>query len=300
MELRHLRYFLAVAEHLNFGRAAAALHTAQPALSQQIRKLEHELGGPLFERTKRYVALTGLGRNLLVEAQAIIEAADGLAIRMRDTSGVPRGRLRVGSIIPATIGVLPRILPSYRERFPLVDLSVATVSLDEQVRALIERRIDVGILRGPVSDERIHTARMAVEYFCVNLPKDDALAKRHRIAMRELKPTTMILLQAEQGGSFNDAILAMLRDHNAMPKTMLEAPDVPAAFALVASGVGVNISSTIFCGVSFPNVVYRPLSPRTEITTLMLACRRDRQQVPVVRSFFEHVAELKLVFGPPD
>jgi DNA-binding transcriptional LysR family regulator len=282
MELRHLRYFLAVAEHLNFGRAAAALHTAQPALSQQIRKLEHELGGPLFERTKRYVALTGLGRNLLVEAQAIVEAADGLAIRMRDTSGVPRGRLRVGSIMPATIGVLPRILPSYRERFPLVELSVATVGLDEQVRALIERRIDVGILRGPVTDDRIHTARMAVEYFCINL-----------------KTTTMILLQPVQGGSFNDEISAMLQQHRAMPKAVIEAPDVPTAFALVASGIGVNMSSTIFCGVSFPNVTYRPLTPRTEITTLMLACRRDRQLVPVVRSFFEHVAELKLVFAPP-
>ncbi|MDF2116324.1 LysR substrate-binding domain-containing protein [Roseiarcaceae bacterium H3SJ34-1] len=299
MELRHLRYFLAVAEHLNFGRAAAALHTAQPALSQQIRKLEHELGGPLFERTKRYVALTGLGRNLLVEAQAIVEAADGLAIRMRDTSGEPRGRLRVGSIMPATIGVLPRILPSYRERFPLVELSVATVGLDEQVRALIERRIDVGILRGPVTDERIHTARMAVEYFCINLPKDHALAQRGRITMRDLTTTTMILLQPDQGGSFNDEISAVLQQNRAVPKAVLEAPDVPSAFALVASGVGVNMSSTIFCGVSFPNVIYRPLTPRTEVTTLMLACRRDRQQVPVVRSFFQHVAGLNLVFAPP-
>jgi LysR family hca operon transcriptional activator len=162
MELRHLRYFLAVAEHLNFGRAAAALHTAQLALSQQIRKLEQELGSPLFERTKRYVALTALGQELFVEAQGIIETVDSLVVRMRDTSGVPSGRLRVGSIVPATVGVLPRILPSYRERFPLVDVSVTTVGLDEQVRALVQRRIDVGILRGPVRDARIHTAPTAV------------------------------------------------------------------------------------------------------------------------------------------
>ena len=299
MELRHLRYFLAVAEHLNFGRAAAALHTAQPALSQQIRKLERELGGPLFERTKRYVALTGLGHELLAEAQSIVDAADGLSVRMRDTSGLPRGRLRVGSIVPATIGVLPRVLPSYRERFPLVELSVTSVGLDEQVRALIERRIDVGILRGPVTDDRIHTARMAVEFFCARLPRDHKLASRARIPIRDLKTTTLIVLLPDRGGSFNDDAFAVLRRHRALPKSLIEVPDVAAAFALVASGVGVSITSTVFCDLSFAGVAYRPLTPPTEITSLMLACRRDRQFVPVVRSFFEHVASLRLVFAPP-
>src|ERR1700722_6122980 len=122
MELRHLRYFLAVAEHLHFGRAAEALRTAQPALSQQIRKLEREAGGPLFERTKRYVMLTPLGQELLGEALAIVESADRLTVRLRDAAATPRGRLRVGSITPATVGIIPRALPSYRERFPHVDL----------------------------------------------------------------------------------------------------------------------------------------------------------------------------------
>jgi len=299
MELRHLRYFLAVAEHLNFGRAAAALHTAQPALSQQIRKLEQELGTPLFERTKRYVALTALGQELFVEAQGIIEAVDRLVVRMRDTSGVPSGRLRVGSIMPATIGVLPRILPSYRERFPLVDVSVTTVGLDEQVRALVERRIDVGILRSPVRDARIHTAPMAVEFFCVSLPEDHELARRSKVTVRDLGSTPLIMLQADRGGSFNTDVSALLRRHRTKPKALLEASDVAAVFALVASGVGVSISSTVFCGLSFARLVYRPLVPRTEIGTMMLACRRDRRLVPIVRSFVEHVAGLKLVFVPP-
>ena len=299
MELRHLRFFTAVAEHLNFSRAAEALHTSQPSLSQQIRKLERQLGGALFERTKRYVALTELGKDLLVEAQGILEAADGLVLRMRDSSGVPRGRLRVGSIVPATIGVLPRVLPSYRERFPLVEISVTTVGLDDQVRALAERRIDVGILRGPVSDERILTARMADEFFCASLPKNHALAQRKRVAMHDLKSETLVKLQSERGGSYNDDVWNMLRSNNICPVAVLEVSDVAAVFALIASGVGVGISSTVFCDSSFSQVVFRPLTPRTPLKSMMVACRRDRQFAPVVRSFIEHVESLKLVFAPP-
>jgi DNA-binding transcriptional LysR family regulator len=299
MELRRLRYFLSVAEHLNFGRAAAALHTAQPALSQQIRKLEHELGAPLFERTKRYVALTPLGQELFVEAQAIVEAADRLTVRMRDTSGNPRGRLRVGSIVPATVGVVPRILPSYRERFPLVEVALATVGLDEQVQALVERRIDIGILRGPVTDDRIHTEPTGTEFFCLSLPEDHELARQDKVMVRDLAKTTLIMLQADRGGSFNTDQLALLRRHRTRPKSMLEASDVAANFALIASGIGVTISSTVFCRLSFAGVVYRPLLPRTEIGSMMLACRRDRRSVPIVRSFLEHVAGLNLFFAPP-
>ncbi len=102
MDMRQMRYFISVAQHLSFSRAASALHIAQPALSQQIKKLESEVGGPLFERTKRYVEMTGLGRHFFVEAQGIVEAMDGLHTRMRETSGVPRGTLRIGSIVPAS------------------------------------------------------------------------------------------------------------------------------------------------------------------------------------------------------
>jgi DNA-binding transcriptional LysR family regulator len=299
MEFRHLRYFLAVAEHLSFSRAAAMLHTAQPALSQQIRKLEIELGGALFERTKRYVALTALGRELFVEAQGIIESVDRVVVRMRDTSGTPRGMLRLGSIAPATVGVLPRVLPSYRKRFPLVQLSVATVGLHEQVSALVERRIDIGILRGPVTDERIHTVPIAVEFFCVAVPEDHALTRQSKVAMRDLRKTTLIVLQADRAGSFNEDLWALLRRHRARPEAVLEVSDVQVVFALVASGVGVSVSSTVFCGTSFAHVRYRALTPRSEIGTMMLACRRDRRFVPVIQSFVDHVTKLNLVFAPP-
>ncbi len=132
MELRHLRYFIAVAEHLNFSRAAEDLHTAQPSLSQQIRALEDELKMTLFERTHRHVALTEAGRLLLPEARAIVERVDALST-LRDQSAKPHGPLRIASITASTVGVLPQVLPAYREKFPDVEVSVETWALEDDL-----------------------------------------------------------------------------------------------------------------------------------------------------------------------
>jgi DNA-binding transcriptional LysR family regulator len=299
MELRHLRYFLAVAEHLNFGRAAEALHTAQPALSQQIRKLEREVGGALFERTNRYVALTELGRELVDEAQAIIESVNRLSVRLRDTSATPRGRLRLGSIAPATIGLVPRIVPSYRDRFPDVELVPDTIALDEQVPALIERRIDVGILRGPIDDDRIWTAPIVREYYCVAVPVTHALASQPFVALAELNGSTLIWLRGARGGSFNEGALKMLREHGVRPGAAIEASEFESSYALVASDVGLSIGSTITRRFRFEGTVYRPLVPTLEIGTMTLACRRDRRMVPIIASLIDHVMALDLTFPPP-
>jgi DNA-binding transcriptional LysR family regulator len=299
MELRHLRYFLAVAEHLNFGRAAEALQTAQPALSQQIRKLEREVGGALFERTNRYVALTELGRELVDEAQAIIESVNRLSVRLRDTSATPRGRLRLGSIAPATIGLVPRIVPSYRDRFPDVDLVPDTIALDEQVPALIERRIDVGILRGPIDDDRIWTAPIVREYYCVAVPVTHALASQPFVALADLNGSTLIWLRGARGGSFNEGALKMLREHGVRPGAAIEASEFESSYALVASDVGLSIGSTITRRFRFEGTVYRPLVPKLEIGTMTLACRRDRRMVPIIASLIDHVMALDLTFPPP-
>jgi DNA-binding transcriptional LysR family regulator len=299
MELRHLRYFLAVAEHLNFGRAAESLHTAQPALSQQIRKLEREAGGPLFERTKRYVRLTPLGQELLGEALAIVDSVDRLSVRLRDASATPRGRLRVGSITPATVGLVPRILPTYRERFPHVDLVMDTVALDEQVAALIERRIDVGLTRGPVSDDRILALPIVSEYYCVALPASHPLARGPYVRLADLDGVTWIWLRGGRGGSYNTGALEMLRANGVRAGGSIEASDTEASFALVASNAGLCMASTVICGLRFEGVVYRALVPSIAIGTMILACRRDRRTVAVIDSFIDHVNTLDLTFAPP-
>lgn len=300
MDIRHLRYFLGVAEHLNFGRAAEALHTAQPALSQQIRKLEREVGGPLFERTKRYVVLTPLGEALLGEALAIVESVDRVTVQLRDATASPRGRLRVGSITPATVGIVPRILPAFRRQFPYVELATDTVALDEQVAALVERRIDVGISRGPIDDDRISTVPIAREFYCVAVPAVHPLARVKHVRLADLRGETLIWLRGGRGGSYNDGIREMLRAHGVRPGASIEASDTEMTFALIASNAGLCVASTVICSLQFEGVVYRPLRPSIEIGTMMLACRRDRRAVAVIASFIEYVTSLDLTFPAPD
>ncbi|MDB5026838.1 MAG: transcriptional regulator [Candidatus Eremiobacteraeota bacterium] len=296
MELRHLRYFLAVAEHLNFGRAAEALHTAQPSLSQQILQLEGELGVRLFERTKRHVALTEEGRLLLPEARALTERVALLSETMRGAAATPRGPLQIGSITAATIAVLPLVLPSFRERFPLVRFTVETLAIDEQLRALIERRIDVGMLRLPVVDERLATAPIAKESLYVALRNDHPLASRASVPLRAFDGATLITLSVERGAAFHRETFARLTRHGVRIASTIETPDIETCISLVACGLGLGIVSSVIRGLQIEGVVYRPLSPRSTIETLAIAWRRERSSAPAVRAFVEHVREAKLTF----
>jgi len=297
LELRHLRYFLAVAEHLNFGRAAEALNTAQPSLSHQILQLERELGVRLFERTKRHVALTEEGRLFAPEARALIERAASLSETMRGAAASPRGPLQIGSITASTMGVLPRVLPSFHERFPLVRFSVETLPIDEQVRALIERRIDVGILRLPVVDERLGTAPIAKESLYLALSRDHPLASGASIPLRALAGSTLITMRLERAGGFYDQIFARLRRHRVRIASTIETPDIETCISLVACGLGVAIVSSIMRAFQIEGIAYRPLSPSTTIETLAIAWRRERSSTPAVRAFVEHVRDAQLTFG---
>lgn len=297
MELRHLRYFLAVAEQLNFGRAAEALHTAQPSLSQQILQLERELGVRLFERTKRHVALTEEGRLLVPEARELVERAASLSETMRGAAGSPRGPLLIGSITAATIGVLPRVLPSFHERFPLVRFTVETVPIDEQLRGLIERRIDVGILRLPVDDERLATARVAKESLDIALRQDHPLALRASIPVRAIDGARLITLRVERSGGFYDAIFTQLRRQRVRIASTIETSDVETCISMIACGLGVGIVSSITRALQIEGVVYRPISPAATIDTLAIAWRRDRASAPAIRAFVQHVRDAQLSFA---
>lgn len=296
MELRHLRYFLAVAEHLSYARAAEALRTSQPSLSQQIKQLERELGVLLFERTKRYVALTPAGLVLLPEAQGIIEATALLRARVGDEQGTLAGRLRLGAYPSATLGVLPRVLPSFRAAFPGIELAVDTIDLGDQIRALLERRIDVGILREPIADPRLAAAPIGMDYYTVSLSSTHPLAQRHAVPIATLDGETFIQLRAGAAGSFYDGVAQLLRIHGVRPAKTIETSDIGAIFALVASGVGVAIGTTIASTMRFDGVAFRMLEPSTKLGTMRIACRRDRRNVPIIAAFIDHVQTLQLEF----
>jgi DNA-binding transcriptional LysR family regulator len=295
MELRHLRYFIAVAEQLNFSRAAEELHTAQPSLSQQIRALERELKMTLFERTHRHVALTEAGRLLLPEARAIVQRVDALAA-LRETTAGPRGPLRIASISASTIGVLPRVLPAYREDFPDVDVSVETWTIEDELRALAERRVDVAFVRAPLTDARLEATLVAREQLCVALPSAHPLAARPKVPIRALKDYDIVGMRDEYTGGWNDQVNDVFRDLGVVARARYETRTLETMLGLVASNMGVAPCSAIVRHILVSGVTVRPLEPRRLLESLCLAWRRDRADLPVIRSFRDHVVKASLTF----
>jgi LysR family hca operon transcriptional activator len=295
MELRHLRYFIAVAEHLNFSRAAEALLTAQPSLSHQIRELEAELKVTLFERTHRYVTLTAEGNLLLPEARAIVERVDTLAT-LQDASSAPRGPLRIASITASTIGILPKVLPSYRDSFPNVELSVETLVPEDGVRALVERRVDVAFVRRPLDDPRLDSVIVAEEQLCAALPSSHPLARRRKVPLRLLNGLDFVGLRDEITGDFNSVVNELCNEHGVVPHSTVRTGNVETMLGLIASGMGVAVASAVLKIMLLEGVELRPLEPRKVLKNLCLAWRRDRAALPTIRSFRDHVAAEAITF----
>lgn len=296
MELRHLRYFIAVAEHLNFSRAAEELHTAQPSLSQQIRTLERELKMTLFERTHRHVALTAAGRLLLPEARAIVQRVGALSSLHYSSSG-PCGPLRIASITASTIGVLPQVLPTYREKFPDVEVSLETSTIEDDLRALVERRVDVAFVRAPVADPRLEATLAAKEQICLAIPDVHPLAARTRVPIRALKDYDIVSMHDEYTGGWNRQMNDIFGSLGVVVSPRFQTRSLETMLGLVASNMGIAPCSAIVRSMLVNGVTVRPLEPRRWLENLCLAWRRDRGDLPVIRSFREHVVDASLSFA---
>src|SRR5579862_6756448 len=177
MDLRRLRYFVAVAESLHFGRAAARLHMSQPPLSRQIQQLEAELGAALFRRSKRKVDLTEAGAHLLTEAPRLLADAESIGERVRRVASGEVGHLVLGFVSAVDYSILPSLLSAYRQAFPDVTLDLRELTTDVQQTALGEDRIDAGMLLAPVDDDSLLTLPLLREPLIAALAATDVLAK---------------------------------------------------------------------------------------------------------------------------
>src|SRR5437868_8295885 len=193
MELRHLRYFVAVAEELHFGRAATRLSIVQPSLSQQIQQLEDELGFPLLYRTKRYVELTDAGMVFLSEAKLVLAQVQEAKRAAQRAYRGEMGRLVVGYISSSTYDLLPMILRVYRERFPEVEVTLRELTTQEQLRALEEEYIEVGLLRLPINAPMVYVEVVRQEPIVCVLPEEHHLARRERVAVSLLAEEPFVL-----------------------------------------------------------------------------------------------------------
>lgn len=272
MELRHLRYFVAVAEELHFGRAALRLRVAQPALSQQIQQLERELGVVLLARTRRRVALTEPGRAFLAEARRTLADADHAARAARRAAAGEIGRLRVGYVDLATYLVLPAILRAYRARYPVVSLTLTELHREPLRDALARGDLDVGFFVLRESDGAFAATRVAANPLVVALPAGHALARRARVPLAALAEELWVLFPRELKTQYVELVLATCAAAEFVPRVVQEASQLHTLAALVSAGVGVALLPSA-AGAPRLGVVFRPLAGPAPVLPLDLVWR---------------------------
>lgn len=289
MELRHLRYFIAVAEELHFSRAADRLHIAQPPLSQQIQQLEAELGVQLFHRkTKRQVQLTEAGGVFLQEAYRLLAQLEQAIQVTRRVGRGELGQLRVGFISSVTYDVLPAILRQFREQFPEVELVLQELTTIEQEQALCDRRIQVGFVNPPLEDDTLSWECIQQQALIVALPETHPLAKQERIKVRSLADEFFILFPRHLGSGLYDRIVSLCQQGNFIPKVAQEAIQMQTIIGLVSAGMGIAIVPSSLQNLQRTGVVYRGLEEETPLVEAAVAWRHG-EETAIMRQFLQVV-----------
>jgi DNA-binding transcriptional LysR family regulator len=280
VELRHLRYFVAVAEELHFTHAAERLHMAQPPLSQQIRQLERELGVTLFERSRHGVRLTDAGVVLLDRARRTLEAADDAIWSTQRAALGEVGRLIVG-FGGTAVPVLSDVIAAHHEKYPGVRVVLRELGSSAQIQHLLDRQIHVGLVREHATDDRIQMEVLRREPLVVVLPAAHRLATRKRIAMRELAAEPWVLAPRTQSSSYSEAVHEASAEAGFQPQVVQEASETIAILGLVAAGVGLTVLSEGVEALRPRGVVFRRLGPPGADLELAVAWRRDQESALV-------------------
>ncbi len=280
MELRHLRYFLAVAEELHFRRAAERLHISQPPLSQQVRALEAELGVVLLERNRRGVALTPAGSVFLAEARVILAAVDTAAESARSVARGAAGRLSIAFVGSAMHSALPAVLRAHRLAFPQVELALRELPTGGQAEALRAGRIDVGVIRPPVDEPDLTVETIHSEPVVVALPDGHRLAAREQVALGDLLGEGFVLLARRETPGLHDTLLRALAEAGGAPRVVQEVREMQTVVGLVAAGLGVSLVPASVGADAHAGIAYRPVADPAPTVSLALAWRTaDRSAV---------------------
>ncbi len=267
LNLQRLRYFAVLADELHFGRAATRLHIAQPALSQQIRKLEEELGVALFRRSRRAVELTDAGRLLVDEARTLLADAERIAGRLAQAGAGLTGRLRIGFVGSASYSLLPAVVLALRDQAPDVELVLHDLPTSRQIPELLAGRLDAGFVRPPVDAAGVALAPLVSERLVVALPAGHARARSRQVTLSTLADQPFVHVARGGGAALYDDVLAACLSAGFRPDVVQESNDMHVIVNLVAAGIGVALVPESVRTFQRPGVVYRPLrGPGTPLT----------------------------------
>jgi len=287
MDFRRLRYFVAVAEHLNFRRAAEALNTSQPSLSQQIRALEDELGIALFERTKRRVQLTAAGSVYLTGIRHAISEVEAYGQQAREAQAGLRGSLTVGTNGMVMINHLPTVVRRFRAEFPDVNLSLTILRNPDIMGALRSSRIELAFSTATGDDVDLDAQQLWTLEPRVVLPADHPSANEERVRLSDLNGEVLITHPRRGGAGASSQVIALCREQGFTPKAVkevAEVADLETLIGLVACGLGVTILPSSFETIAPPSVVFKPVANTAIANKISAYWRRDEVN-PLVRNF---------------
>jgi DNA-binding transcriptional LysR family regulator len=285
VELRHLRYFLAVAEHLHFGRAAETLGIRQPPLSQQIQALEAELGVALFDRSARQVRLTAAGEAFRPDAQRAVDHAGAATRAAQRASRGETGHLVVGFVGSAALTVLPPLLRAFRDRYPDVTLDLRELTTAEQAGQLRAGRLDIGLLRPPVPEphaDGLHVESVGRERLVAALPAGHRLARTRGIALVRLAHEPFVLFPRRLGPGLRDQIDDYCRSAGFTPTVVQEAVQMQTILGLVAAGLGVSLVPSSLTRTHRDDVTFHAVHPAAKVVDLALAHRNEQPSAPTL------------------
>lgn len=282
VELRHLRYFVCVAEERNIGRAAERLHMSQPPLTRQIRQLESELDTKLLVRTHRGVELTNAGRVFLKEARKVLDTAEQAAQHARLAGQGKIGRIDIAIFGTGIFGAIPKLLKSFRDEHPDVQIVLHNMTKDEQLQALSQGRIELAFNRLVLPTPGLTSEVLLVEPLFIAMPADSPLAATTAIDVTELESKPLVLYPTGMRPSFIDQAQALCRNAGFEPHVAAEFSDAVHALAFVAIGGGFAIVPESATNLRLPGVVYRPIHDRPQPTVDLCVIYRDDAQAPVL------------------
>ena len=284
IELRHLRYFVAVAEELHFGRAAERLHLAQPPLSQQIRKLEELLGYPLFLRTSRSVKITEAGEAFLQRARRTLRNVQRDLEETRSIARGDVGSLHIGFIGSAVLSTLPTIFRTYRQVYPRVRLHLHESFTSLVMEGLENGSLDAGILRDSDPAEGFHVTSILSEPFVAVLPASHACAKQKSISPASLREDPFIYYPRSAGARAYEKPLTLCEEHGFRPQVVQEASNWLTILRLIGAGLGVTIAPACVRKIASAEVVCLPLRGAKAVSNIELAWPAGESR-PIVDRF---------------
>jgi DNA-binding transcriptional LysR family regulator len=274
MELRHLRYFVAVADEKNFTRAAERLHIAQPPLSRQIQQLEEELGVELIEKGTRPVKLTEAGAFFHAHAQELLAKAAELKTMTQRVGKIER-TLSIGFVASTLYGLLPRIVRRYRAQHPQVEVTFHEMTTMQQIQALKDGVIDVGFGRVKSEDPNIRRILLREERLVVALPSGHPrAASTDAMHLVDLQTECLLVYPKAPRPSFADQVLSVLSERAIVPQKIVEVRELQIAIGLAAAGQGVVIVPESVQGMRRDDVVFRPLADRHAVSPVMFSVRK--------------------------